>query len=346
MENNPKNKPIQQAIKRHGGEPTSLGEQLRKARAAPSVNDALEHLVDHLELITEGEISRLALLIDEFDRFVEPLMTGRKDEVESLMWGLRPLIMNSPRIGLVLAGSGLQRVFIDRYDQALFGSIPSIELLPFDWDQEHDRDASQETFLPSPVRVRLCPGELVEDVSHYAHQLCGGVPYYLAMLGSSAAVSSRGYKLTRSALDRVVDRILDDEFRAADGRQQMNAGMLLDPKLFYQPIFDSLNALPARQRAVCQVLVARVAVRTTQDYPWIRRSEVVEGPEIGTTTDEMERFDALNKLVSLRALDSPSKDNSRVRIRVPITRSALALHAMTIIEEARIEIKCVKATSQ
>ena len=131
------------------------------------------------------------------------------------------------------------------------------------------------------MRDRLCPDELFDDLSHYAHQLCGGVPYYLAMLGSSAAASSRGYKLTRAALDRVVDRILHDEFRAADGRQQMNAGMSLNPKVFYQPIFDSLNALPARQRAVCQVLLARVAVRTTQDYPWTRRSEVVEGPEIG-----------------------------------------------------------------
>ena len=60
----------------------------------------------------------------------------------------------------------------------------------------------------------------------------------------------------------------------------------------------------------------------------------------------MERFDALNKLVNLRSLDSPSKDTSRVRIRVPITRSALAIHAMAIIEEARIEIKCVRAIPQ
>ena len=62
----------------------------------------------------------------------------------------------------------------------------------------------------------------------------------------------------------------------------------------------------------------------------------------------MERFDALNKLVSLKSgagfpiqgyvtSAHPSPDH---------LRSALALHAMAIIEEARIEIKCVRATSQ
>jgi len=339
LETNPKNDPLRQCIRREGHDPSSLSELPKKARPEVSIGDALEYLAQRLNVVTGGQVERLVLLIDEFDRFVEPLMLGRKVDVEGLMWGLRPVVMASPRIGLVLAGSGLQRVFVDGYDQAFFGSIQWINLSPFNWEDEQDRNASQETFLPTGLRDRLCSGQKFEEVSSYAHQLCGGIPYYLSMLGASAAAASKGHKFTRTALDRVVSRILFGEFKTVEGSRSVGVGLSIDPKLFYMPIFDALNALSVRQSLISQVLLTRVSVRTTQDYPWLRRQEVIEGPEIASVTEEIERFDAVKRLVDLEALEAHPEDPTRVRIRVPLTRSALASHATMIIEEARIQFR-------
>ena len=143
-------------------DPLSIDRLVIEASPRVSLADALEVLAERLHQQSNGLIDRIALFIDEFDRFVEPMMTDRRGEVEKMLWDLRKVVQMSNRIGLVLAGSGLQRVFVDGYDKALFSSIAQHELKPFDW--ELDQQASQATFMPERLRARLCNMDRFEEL--------------------------------------------------------------------------------------------------------------------------------------------------------------------------------------
>jgi hypothetical protein len=70
-----------------------------------------------------------------------------------------------------------------------------VELLPFQWEVVDDQEAAEKTFMPVQVRRRLCP-ERFREVSHRAFDLCGGHPYFLAMLGYATALAWRGSPVT------------------------------------------------------------------------------------------------------------------------------------------------------
>ena len=185
--------------------------------------------VDKLSEYSGGVIDRVAFLIDEFDRFVEPLLTGRKDEVDKLMWGLRQVVQMSRKIGLVLAGSGLQRLFTEDYQDPLFGSIEGVELGPFSLQGE--REAVKNTFMPPEVRYRLCRDEDFEGLTDHAYALCGGHPWFLSMLGYSAAVACRGRTLNRSLLNHIVGMIISGELK--------HEAVAIDAGRFYkQSVFE------------------------------------------------------------------------------------------------------------
>ena len=163
LECSPHNLPIRQALARRNGKGAARIPRLaRDTEGLLSLHDRLEVLADRLHEHSDGVLDRLVLFIDEFDRFVMPMLGGRKAAVDQMLWDLRKIVQTSTRIAVVLAGSGLQRIFVDNPDRALHLSISEHYLEPFDWDR--DRAASQATFLPHHVMDRVCRPAQYEEL--------------------------------------------------------------------------------------------------------------------------------------------------------------------------------------
>jgi hypothetical protein len=330
LDSNPRNAPIRRALEDRTGTKVEIHRLAKSLNPGASLADALEGLVERLSEQSKGSVSRIALFVDEFDRFVKPLLSERKTEVDRLMWSLRQIVQLSRRISLVLAGSGLQRLFVEHYDDALFGSIDEVELKPFNWGD--DQEAIQSTFIPlkADLRERLCKGDSFRAITKHAYELCGGHPYYLAMLGYAAALFSRGHQLTPPLLNHVAELMIRGEIRSV--------GPNIDAKRFYAHIFETLQILRSRTSVIAKILLAHISQRTTADYPWLAISDAIEAPDILQFTDEGERLDALNALEKERALEI-DRAASRVRIRVPLMSAAVREDAIVIRQEALRELK-------
>lgn len=296
---------------------------------AVSLAYALEGLVDKMKRESRGSISRIALFIDEFDRFVEPLLANQREEVDQLMWQIRQIVQRSEAISLVLAGSGLQRLLVTEYVAPLFGSIDSVEIAPF--DMERDRNAIEHTFIPPSLRSRICAKDAFCELAQEAYLLSGGHPYYLSMLGYSAALQAAGRPLTRAALNRTVEAMVNGTIRATGPR--------IDAARFYAPIFESLRRLSARLQAVAQLLLLQVAQRTTREYPWLSVADVGEGADL-RGVDGAEIVQAQRALVDEDVLDVDGRTGTpRFRIRVPLTASALRQDATVLRQESKQKLQ-------
>ncbi|WP_437815127.1 ATP-binding protein [Sorangium sp. So ce1078] len=327
LEADAKNEPIRAALQDRA-EITHLA---RGLNPAASFSYALEALLDRMKRESRGAISRLALFIDEFDRFVEPLLADAQQryEVEQLMWQIRQIVQHSESISLVLAGSGLQRLLVDDYAAPLFGSIDHLEIRPFDWGS--DREAIEQTFLPLRARDRVCAKGAFPELARTAHQLSGGHPYYLTMLGYSAAMLSAGRPLTPASLSRIVDAMITGTVRASGPR--------IDAVRFYAPIFESLKRLTPRVQAIAKLILVQVAQRTTPEYPWLSIADGSAGADLRDTYD-VERLDAFKALTGEGALEVDGRTGSpRVRIRIPLTASALRQDATLLREEGNRELR-------
>lgn len=278
---------------------------------------ALEFLVDRLREESGGRISRVALFLDEFDRFIEPLWTGRADEVKQLMWGLREIVQRSPNVALVLAGSGLQRLLIQDYEHALYKSVEVIELEPF--SLERDREAIEQTFMPRALKDRLCAKGKAGEVARFACDLAGGHPYFLAMLGYEAALANR--LVTRALVAHVAERLVIGDRR----------------DVFYKAIFESLLRLNPRSRAVAHLLLTLVAERSTAEHEWVAVTSLLQELQ-GGGLGEREIFASIKDLVNEGALVHDQK-LARLRIRVPLTAGALREDGREIQRTARTELQ-------
>ncbi len=307
---------IADALAKHRGHPVKVERLARNLTPSISLYGALETLAQRLDEESGGVISKVAFFIDEFDRFVEPLVRARRDEVNNFMWELRQVIQRSERISLILAGSGLQRLLKENYQDALFGSIDEVTLPRFSW--EKDRDAITNTFLPETVRAQLCRGEEVPRLAQYAAEICGGHPMFLALLGSSAAQMARGRFLTPGFLDRVVANVV----QAEPGRTRLN----VERKFFYQFVFESLGILDPREYALARGLFATLARVTTWEkaFAWFPVSRVIEVSGLLQYTNNQTRplLTALDRLGKADAILN-DKAAGQVRISVPITAAAV-----------------------
>jgi hypothetical protein len=291
--------------------------------------DTLTILAERIEDESHGLIGRLAIFLDEFDRYVRPLLEGRVDEVDELHGGLRQIVMKSRRLSLVMVGSGLQKLFTEDYARPLWGSIDKVVIHPFDWD--HDRDAIKNTLMPEYLRPQLCPDERrFEELARHAGLMCGGEPYSLAMLGYAAARVSRGHHWTPALLNRVADMLAQDQ-------ERFNSPEINSSK-FYGFIFETLAHLPVRKRAVAKVLLTHIAERTSTDYPELAKWVAVEPPELLRISTEQERQAALTILIQEGALEF-NATNSHLRIRVPLTAAALRANAIRERDLALQELK-------
>jgi hypothetical protein len=330
----PENAPLRDCLR--GSRKVDIQRFARGLDARSSLPAALDGLVDRLNAESGGVVSRLAVFIDEFDRFVNPYLTGRGEEVGALMWQLRQIVQRSARISLVLAGSGLQRLFVKQYREALYGSIETVMLEPFTWDR--DRSAIQDTFLPASVRDRLCEPDRRTEVCRHALEICGGHPWYLAILGRGAATLSKGRPFTVPLLNRAVDELTRTD------TTEINKGdpVRNDPGRFYSPVFESLALLDDRSFAVAKIVLAHIAQRVTLEFPWLPLAAAQNPPDIAQDTTDRERSQALRNLEEVEAVFVDRKE-SRVRIRIPITAAALRHRAVSVIEEATLVLRQFRA---
>lgn len=323
------NEKLRKEIRRNGGENARMDRLTKNLTPEISLADALQELSNIISRCTDGKVRRLAIFIDEFDRFVEPLLDGREDEVDRLMRGLREVVQTSQTISLVLAGSGLQRMLVDDYGHGFHGSIDEIEIEPFQLPK--DRDAIEATLLPSSIGDRLCPPDRRQRIVEHGQELCGGHPYYLAMLGLASAHISRGHPLTPALMNRVVENMVRGKI----------PGNITSSK-FYKHIFESLKRLPRVDQNISKILLANIAATTTQEYAWTTKREAIDVPEL-VSVDLGKRYAMLLALAKERAIDVNDK-NGTVKIRVPVTAAALREdsdkirhEASSLIEEQSVE---------
>lgn len=321
------NEAIRIALRRGSGERIEISKLLRGLQL-DNLFYALEGLVDRLRDCSRGAIHHLALFVDEFDRYIEPLQNGRSEETKSLLWQIRQIVQQSNKVALVLAGSGLQRVMSEDYNTPLFGSIAQLDIGPFRSESAVDRSVIARTFLPAEVRNSLCRDDDLPLLLDAAYELTGGYPYYLAMLGYSAALLSDGMRLTPAILERSAEEMIRGNVPNLTWR--VNGGN------FYLHIFETASRLPLSKQIAVKLVLAYIGAQTSREYPWLSR-EVIDLAELPKLIDQ-ERHEALTFLERERVIDVDRR-GSRVRIVVPLTAAAIREAAPILREEAVGELR-------
>jgi len=297
--------------------------RLKGLNPESSLLDCFDSMAQCLGEISRGKVQRFAFVIDEFDRFVEPLLGGHREAVHQFLWNLRSVVQRAERVSLILAGSGLQKLLVQGYEDALFGSIDEIHVDPFTWDK--DADAVLETVFPSEIRPRLCRAQDAQKLADQACELCGGHPMFLAFLGSAAAIIAEGRRLGSETLNRVVERLV---------RDGVNEPCLqIDRKRFYNPTFQTLAALPVKTQSLAKLILVHVAERTTPEYPWESVANVLSMEALPRGATRNDALEALKRLEEDRVV-TRDKSRSRVRITVPLTAAALRQEIVPLREEA------------
>lgn len=287
-----------------------------------SIAAALTTFVDRVNKATNGLIKRMAFFADEFqDVFKYPI-----EEVDQVMWGLRPLVQMSPTISLVFAGSGMTKELIRSYDKAFFGSIATVPLRSFSLDS--DSKAIADTFLPEDARKYLCPNlNDLNSVVREAYQLTDGHPWYLSMLGRSAASLSQGRFLTPILLKEVAQKMVAGHSEFQD--KEIGASR------FYGHLFDSLDSA-GKQKAHAQLVLANIARQVTLEWPWLTATQAISGPKIDQMQcSSRDCLDALRKLkdeeVLVHKIDGVVP---KYRIRIPLVAEAVRYDADDIEYQA------------
>ncbi len=316
----PRNKNVRDAL--GSGRTTSVRKLLRGIDPSLSLFTALHSLRERLCDASGGRIQRLTLFIDEFDRFVEPLMEGNEAEksADRMMWDLRQIIQQSEYISLVLAGSGLQKRFTAPYQRPLYGSIDPVEIIPFDW--EEDRDAILDIFLPERIRARLCRDANVDDVGRYATEMCGGHPYFLALVGQAAGMFARGRTVNVHLINLAARKLIDGDIPELP--RHVNAS------LFFAHILETLRRVPLHEQKLARLILGHIASRTTESLPWLNRDDASDVPDV-LNESEMDRERALQLLIEEGAV---VEQGQRVRIAVPLTALAVRNRANLLRHEA------------
>lgn len=303
---------------------TSWLRELRKGlNPATSIAGALKIFVDRVASETKGSIKRMAFFADEF----QAIFRYSPEEVDQVMWGLRPLVQMSPTISLVFAGSGITRGLTHNYDKAFFGSIITIDLTPF--SIEDDYDAIADTFMPLEARQYLCPNlEKLKPILQEAYHLTGGHPWYLSMLGRSSATQLQGRILTPMLLKEVAQKMVT-------GDQTDFYDKEIGAARFYGHLFDSLDSL-GRQKAHAQLVLANIARQVTLEWPWLTANQAISGPKIEQTNcKSRDCLDALRILKDEQILEHKLDGGvPKYRIRIPLVAEAIRYDADEIEYQA------------
>lgn len=308
---------------------TWLRELRRNLNPATSIQAALTTFVDRVSNATNGLIKRMAFFTDEF----QAIFKYPSDEIDQVMWGLRPLVQMSSKISLIFAGSGLTRELIRGYDKAFFGSIGTIELSPF--SIEDDYGAIADTFLPKEARQYLCPNlENLKDIVQEAYHLTGGHPWYLSMLGRSAAKQLEGRIITPILLKDVAQKMVNGEHTDFYDKE-------IGAARFYGHLFDSLDSM-GKEKAYAQLILSNIARQVTFEWPWLTATQAISGPKIEQMRcSSRECLDALRMLKDEQILDRKiDVGDPKYRIRIPLVAESIRHDADEIEYQAVEMLSC------
>ena len=295
---------------------------LRDIDPSQSIAGALEGIAKVLSRVSDGENDRIAFCLDEFQSV---FAWKNVEEIKALMWDLRQIVQSSKSVSLLMAGSGLTRRLTDSYDEALFGSIDTIDLHPFNIDTEFD--AVLDTLLPAPIREIFQEEASNSNLARVAHELTGGHPWYLAILGSSMGAIFGKTFVTPSMLSVVVEQLVNGTVNAC--------GIQFRASNFYGHLFESLNVLGPRQTAIAQLVLLTIARNTTTDWRDCQESRVKQNELLASQTEQTEISDALKALEREQVIEKDRKNANRVyRLRVPIVAEALRHDADEIEDDA------------
>lgn len=171
--------------------------------------------------------------------------------------GPAPIVQGSRSVSLVLAGSGAIRRLVESYDEAFFGSIETIKLLPFSFETE--ADAVADTFLPEYFRESIAPDKKERiELFRTAHEITGGHPWYLTILGSAMASMFGITRVTPTMLHHVAEELVKGRLNRVD--------KAFVPENFYGYMLASLNILDERVAAIAQLVLVEIARNTTTDW--------------------------------------------------------------------------------
>lgn len=320
------NRPVSDLLEKQLG--SSWNRELRRhLDARESIETALTRYVDRMISASGGKISRIAFFIDEFQSVFE----FPSSDIDALLWSLRPIVQTSPNISLVMAGSGLTRDLVDRNDQAFFGSVREIRLGGF--SLQEDRDAIRKTVFPDAVEDRLCPDVNQRDsLVETAFRLTQGHPWYLSMLGYSAARLLEGRVVTPALLHQVAEQMVRGDTATSD--------VAIGARKFYDSIFDALDALP-QKKACAQLVLASIARQVSIEWSKLSIDRAIHSFALDKSgVSDSDRLDALRLLENdgVVVRDRGTRGRPVCRIVTPLVAEAVRYDADAIEEDALVAL--------
>ncbi len=301
----------------------------RECEPARCLSTALTYLQARLSEYAKIDGLRLALFLDEF----QSLFQRTQDEVDALMWDLRQIVQHSESISLFMAGSGLTKTLTTQYESALFGSIETIELLPFNW--ERDQEAIAALLIPHGIRGEWAGQQAeVVDLAEHAAIATGGHPYYLSMLGYAVAKLYGRTPITVPMLNEAIERMLSTRIDTHGGP--------IEASTFYKYLFHDLDGMSSNERvALAKLLLANLSRQVSVAWPEMLVSDVLDVPGLSLhEASKHERVTAFQLLKTDGVIQTHSETGAvRCRVQVPIVGAAIKRMAMEIEQEALWQLK-------
>jgi len=294
------------------------------AKEMPATEDAADLLEEYAERIsqrTQGRIQRVYFFIDEFDKLMEPYTQWTPDRVKVLCGQLRHVAQNSRRVGLLLACSPIARPLFDDAAQPFYGSIPRLEVPAFDYANR--KKACRRILAPLQMDDRLY---IDDDVAAYAVKVCGGVPYFMTMLGAAIATHARRRRVTRAAVNYAVERLVRGD---VPGQHD------IDRSKFLQSL-QALEVLPPREKKLAELLLLVLSRKVRLDFPEFSFPELREDAVLRQFGQEACAV-ARDRLIDARILERTPE--SQLRFASPIVCEVLRIKAegdiARLVEELR-----------
>jgi hypothetical protein len=319
-----KNAELSNLLSKHG---VTYKRLFKDIRAKKSLTGGLEGIASVLSELTNGKVQRIAFCLDEFQDIF-----GWRDQadVRNLMWDLRPIVQGSRSVSLVLAGSGAIRRLVESYDEAFFGSIEIIKLLPFSFETE--ADAVADTFLPQYYRDSIAPdmkGRI--DLFRTAHEITGGHPWYLSILGSAMASMFGISRVTPAMLHHVAEELVKGRLNRMDKS--------FVPENFYGYMLASLNILDERVAAIAQLVLVEIARNTTTDWRNLALSRLMTNEILSGCCEKGELRTVISNLYDEGIIEKSSNEQIRgYRLNIPLVSESLKQHADQLIEKSLITL--------
>jgi hypothetical protein len=288
----------------------SIEEMGRDLSAVNSLSDQINLYAERICEKTGNPGGRVYLFIDEFNALMDPYTKDKPEEVRILLAEIRDVVLHSRRVGLIMTTNPIARPLIDDPSQPLYGSVPAHPVNPFKGEGEQ-LDWCRSLLIPRHMREYL---GMDENVLRYAVKVCGGVPYFLTLLGCSLSTQARRRTVTVPAINYAVSRAV---------RGDVPGQYAIDTQKFLQEL-EEIHHYPPRRSQLAELMLYVMARRVNLDFYHTSPGEVMEDPDLLPYGDKAELFQALNDVSKVELVE---RSADGLRFTTPIFAEALRLKA-------------------